>query len=265
MLADYDTSMQVLKHGTIALPIAVLVAYLVFLFRGRSSKAHVDFRHSPFRFTLPRRDVTEAGDGGDRGGGSGGGGGGAADAQELPDAQPGHQSQVFPVRCIRVRSGNLVDGIEFEYADSSRLSYGGSGGEEAVFALDYDGRGEFLSRIQVRCGDYVDAIRFLTSTGRESPWFGGRGGEVELEFQLGTVGSNNPAQHNSTDAGSVAAEGQQQPELTGNRVSTGTTGAMEDGPRDDSDLEPIYGLAVSTSIRGWLRHVWQVLDQNQVG
>ena len=177
----------------------VLVAF-IFIGRSTAKKPHEDFRDTEYRISFP----------------------GGRPLQGVLQGFFGFNDAPMPrVACLKVRSGELVDGITFEYTDDTSLAFGGDGGTEQSFALDHEG-GEHLVRIKVRCGDYVDAVRFLTSTGRQSPWYGREEHGRELVFQL------------------------------------------DDTTEDNSALPPIFGLAVTTSKRGWLGHVWQVLSAGQV-
>ena len=87
---------------------------------------------------------------------------------------------------IRVRSGNLVDYVEFMMADGS-LKNGGyipAGGNQApsfgldpVFILDPE---ENIVRIEVMQGDRLAGLKFYTSRGKESPWFGTKKGRRKV-------------------------------------------------------------------------------------
>jgi hypothetical protein len=82
---------------------------------------------------------------------------------------------------IGIRNGHLIDLIRFFHADKSVQSWGSeTGGSEAPeFALAPD---ENIVRIVARQGDSLDGLRFYTSHGRESQWYGGHGG-TQMEFE----------------------------------------------------------------------------------
>lgn len=73
---------------------------------------------------------------------------------------------------IRVRSAQLVDSIAFVYADGSKARYGGNGGsDQEPFVL---GRNEKIVEIRGRQGTFLDAVEFVTNTGRCSEVYGNR-------------------------------------------------------------------------------------------
>lgn len=76
------------------------------------------------------------------------------------------------IREICVRSGKRVDQIEVNYA-GRKMPEGGSGGDRDCFPLN---SGETVTRLVIRTGSEVDAIRFMTSAGRWSRNYGGGGG-----------------------------------------------------------------------------------------
>eukprot|EP00750_Incisomonas_marina_P003678 INCI13349.1.p1 GENE.INCI13349.1~~INCI13349.1.p1 ORF type:complete len:1136 (-),score=197.09 INCI13349.1:341-3748(-) len=248
MIASYDVLMNLRFYGTLAVPLLLFVAFVVNVCRRKSVRHH--FIHSQFRLTPPTpelRNETDRAEATERAAAELPGQPRTATAAALQAAARFAASDCpLPrVRALNVRSGALIDSIAFEFADGTTVTYGGSGGTLDSFPLDHE-NGEFLARIQVRCGDYVDGVRFLTSTGRESRWFGSDGGGVALEFQLGGGGDETLA-----------------PAPRGNQPTA--HGSAADRPRTGHEqLDPIMGLAVSASARGWLRHIWQVLDERQV-
>eukprot|EP00966_Prymnesium_polylepis_P330238 7385902-Prymnesium_polylepis.1 len=72
---------------------------------------------------------------------------------------------------VRVRAGALIDQIEFRTRGSGPPKvYGGNGG---VQQPDFDlGDGEWLTKVEHRRGNSLDAVRFTTSKGRVSQWYG---------------------------------------------------------------------------------------------
>lgn len=78
------------------------------------------------------------------------------------------------VSAITVRTGLLVDCIAFHYSDGSSLTCGGRGGQERPFFRLSPG--EYITKINGRVGDHLDAVQFETSFGRVSAMYGGSGG-----------------------------------------------------------------------------------------
>ena len=76
---------------------------------------------------------------------------------------------------MRIRSGDLVDLIEFLSVDDSVRSWGSrtGGSAQPPFDLDHD---EHIVRIVAQEGASLDGLAFHTSKGRESQWYGKRGG-----------------------------------------------------------------------------------------
>lgn len=81
---------------------------------------------------------------------------------------------------VRIRAGHLVDQIAFHYSDGSSDVLGGNGGiMQQPFVLDED---EYLVKIDGQAGESLDGIRFQTSNGKRSKWFGGKAG-ARFDFQ----------------------------------------------------------------------------------
>ena len=77
---------------------------------------------------------------------------------------------------VHLRTGLYVDRIELRYSDGFQHQRGGNGGEwRSPFLLE---PGEGIVRVECRYGDALDSIRFVTSRGRESPRYGGKGGSA---------------------------------------------------------------------------------------
>lgn len=71
---------------------------------------------------------------------------------------------------VRVKTGDLVDRVEFHYADGKVSAHGGHGGRWCPdFIL---GVGEFITDISGQVGDSLDAISFVTNHGREARFAG---------------------------------------------------------------------------------------------
>jgi hypothetical protein len=75
---------------------------------------------------------------------------------------------------VKVRAGALIDQIQFVMADKQIHTWGSNGGEsQPAFDLALD---EHIVKIVAMQGDTLDGFCVHTSKGRESPWYGGRGG-----------------------------------------------------------------------------------------
>jgi len=79
-----------------------------------------------------------------------------------------------PIRRIYVRSGKYVDAIQVMYATgASGAQHGENGGSLSFFDLN---NGEYVTQIIGRSCSLVDQIQFITNLGRQSPAYGGTGG-----------------------------------------------------------------------------------------
>ena len=69
----------------------------------------------------------------------------------------------------------LIDAVIFHKDDGTIEHVGGHGGHlsSTTFVLQ---AGEYLKEIQQKTGDSLDAIKFITNTGRQSIKYGGNGG-----------------------------------------------------------------------------------------
>merc|ERR1712130_18471 len=92
---------------------------------------------------------------------------------------------------ICVRSGSLIDGIQFFYftpnpemgksahTESQSPWYGGYGGILRCFEVDdYGG----IAGIDVKSGFYVDRLRFQSEWNKFSQYYGGNGGDTWASF-----------------------------------------------------------------------------------
>lgn len=78
---------------------------------------------------------------------------------------------------ISARVGDVVDQLNFHYSNSPVQICGGQGGDlKPRFLL---GTGEYIIAVAAHMDDYLDAIQFLTNTGRVSPWYGRSHPELE--------------------------------------------------------------------------------------
>lgn len=75
---------------------------------------------------------------------------------------------------IKVRHGSKIDRLQALYGAFATPPRGGMGGGEQVFTLI---PGERIVRIDICSGSLVDGLKFVTNNGRESPHFGGYGGQ----------------------------------------------------------------------------------------
>ena len=79
------------------------------------------------------------------------------------------------VKEIKVRSGALIDFIEFHYTAGDALSVGeGQGNEQEAFILE---PGEVITELHGGQGGLLDRVQFGTNRGRLSTAYGGTGGE----------------------------------------------------------------------------------------
>lgn len=79
----------------------------------------------------------------------GGGGGDCGDTWELNGRK---------INAIRVRHGDVIDGLEFELSGAANKKFGGNGGVESLSTAKNGGA---LAYIEARAGDYVDRIRLV--------------------------------------------------------------------------------------------------------
>ncbi|CAE7482809.1 unnamed protein product [Symbiodinium pilosum] len=80
------------------------------------------------------------------------------------------------LRQIKVKSGALVDFVEFVYSSGEPLVVGeGKGDEQEPFDLE---PGEVLVELRGGQGGLLDRLQFVTSRGRESKAYGGSGGDA---------------------------------------------------------------------------------------
>jgi hypothetical protein len=77
---------------------------------------------------------------------------------------------------VRVWAGEMVDAVQMIFEDNGRRisapKHGGGGGRLNTFRLQ---RGEYITGISGRYGDYIDSIQIHTNR-NTSPTYGGRGG-----------------------------------------------------------------------------------------
>lgn len=88
---------------------------------------------------------------------------------------PPHQRKRGRITCTRVHHGSFLDGLVFRWDDGTEDVLGKRGGGSTDFHLYPD---EMVVGFNIRSGAWVDGIQLLTSKGRASPWFGGRGGSL---------------------------------------------------------------------------------------
>ena len=86
------------------------------------------------------------------------------------------------VSSITVRSGDLIDNVQFTYRYGNKLvkgpAHGGKGGRSSTFKLK---RGEVSTEMGGRSGGKVDSLYIKTSRGRKMAW-GGKGGNRIFRF-----------------------------------------------------------------------------------
>ena len=83
---------------------------------------------------------------------------------------------------IKIRAGLYIDSIQAIYMTQSgeqpQVQHGGHGGIEHTFHLN---PGEYIQRIDIRYGRFVDAIKFYTNF-RQSSFYGGPGGSTLISI-----------------------------------------------------------------------------------
>jgi hypothetical protein len=83
---------------------------------------------------------------------------------------------------IEVRSGAEIDGLRVTYESGLVEQWGGTGGTwKEPFEIEWN---EELIGMAGRHGARIDSIRFVTSRGRLSPQYGGRGGTDDFEISI---------------------------------------------------------------------------------
>lgn len=86
------------------------------------------------------------------------------------------------VAAITVRSGSLIDSIQFTYRYGKKQvrgqAHGGNGGKSRTFKLK---PGEVIIELSGKSGKYVDSLYIKTSRGRSKRW-GGKGGSRRYKF-----------------------------------------------------------------------------------
>ncbi|KAI0804725.1 hypothetical protein BC629DRAFT_1283112 [Irpex lacteus] len=99
------------------------------------------------------------------------------------------------VRQVCVRSGARIDGLALDFTDGTSTAWhGGQGGNYSAYALE---SGEDFTHIRVTADEnYILGLQFITSKGRESPWYGSRSGtssgwELDGRALAGFMGSTN--------------------------------------------------------------------------
>ncbi|KAI9018224.1 hypothetical protein DFJ74DRAFT_676419 [Hyaloraphidium curvatum] len=81
---------------------------------------------------------------------------------------------------IVVFAGLYLDGLEFQFRDADTVRVGRTSG--TVAGQIEIRHGDYIRRVHVRSGEWVDALAAVISGGRELPWCGGTGGEMH-EFE----------------------------------------------------------------------------------
>ncbi|KAI0683166.1 hypothetical protein BC835DRAFT_1296841 [Cytidiella melzeri] len=81
------------------------------------------------------------------------------------------------IRQLRIRSGARIDGLALDFTDGTSTSWhGGQGGSYHTFGLSTN---EDFTHIRVAAdGNWILGLQFITSKGRESPWYGSRSGSI---------------------------------------------------------------------------------------
>ncbi|KIO28093.1 hypothetical protein M407DRAFT_231350 [Tulasnella calospora MUT 4182] len=83
------------------------------------------------------------------------------------------------IKKIKIRCGDIIDGIGLEFSDGSSTPWrGGQGGGYHEFVL-FDGE-DIVQMNVCSFNRQVSKMKFLTSTGRSSPYYGNHGGTAEV-------------------------------------------------------------------------------------
>lgn len=91
---------------------------------------------------------------------------------DLPRKQVEHKV----VKLVRVKSGDMVDFVEFHYREGAPLiAGGGKGNSQPDFELEEN---EAIVEIRGGQGGLLDGVEFVTNKGRSSQRYGGKGGDA---------------------------------------------------------------------------------------
>src|SRR5688500_15759729 len=74
---------------------------------------------------------------------------------------------------FNIRHGAWIDGIQAITEQGPGKYFGGTGGGYDTFLCE---RGQKIVGVNIRSGYYIDALQFVSSDGKQSKWFGGKGG-----------------------------------------------------------------------------------------
>ncbi|KAF8647330.1 hypothetical protein AX16_006792 [Volvariella volvacea WC 439] len=87
------------------------------------------------------------------------------------------------IKRVNIRCGYLIDAISLDFTDGSSTGWhGGSNGSQHSFSLS---DGEDITDVLVTTdGNFISALQFITSKGRNSDWFGRKTGQV-ISWQMG--------------------------------------------------------------------------------
>ena len=103
----------------------------------------------------------------------------------------------FRLSKIKIRSGDLIDSIQFIFTDGANEhtlpAMGGTGGKPGEFIIP---QGEFIQKIIVKHSKFLSGLQFVTNTGRTSQMFGkgaGTQSEVIVNGQLFAYGGRSGA------------------------------------------------------------------------
>ena len=84
----------------------------------------------------------------------------------------------FRLSKIKMRSGDLIDSIQFVFNDGVQQyelpAMGGTGGKPGEFVLS---QGETIQKIIVKHSKFLSGLQFVTNTGRTSQMFGKGAGQ----------------------------------------------------------------------------------------
>ncbi|KAK9760149.1 hypothetical protein K7432_016123 [Basidiobolus ranarum] len=84
-------------------------------------------------------------------------------------------SQGHQLVSVRIYFGAYIDGISFKYTDGREVVCGKTGGGDTrEISLDRD---DWINRVVVNHGAWIDGIEVITNKGKTTGWCGGKGGQ----------------------------------------------------------------------------------------
>lgn len=96
------------------------------------------------------------------------------------------QNENLSLVAVRGKAGNSLDSIQFLFVDTTNGQYvespmyGGPGGDEYMFQAP---PGQWINKVYINYGNYVDAVVFETNQGVKSQHIGGQGGHIKKAYE----------------------------------------------------------------------------------